>query len=471
MTVAIYIRVSTEEQVKEGYSIGAQKEMLKAYCTSQDWTSYKFYVDEGISAKDTNRPQLKLMLDHVKQGLVEKVLVYRLDRITRSVRDLHEILEIFEQHDCSFISSTEPYDTSTAVGRLFITLVAAMAQWERENTGERVSMVLLERAKDGEWLAQAPYGFKKIKIKGKNGKMISTLKHDKETMPVLEDMIKKTKEGYSMRQLANYLNDSGIPTLRGYQWHITSIQGMLKNPALYGGMRWKGKIYKNRCEGIMTKEDHDYLLKLLSDRQHKKKRAVNSFFIYQMKVICPVCGNHLTSERYSYKRKDGSLYQHNRYRCQVCALARRPAVSCGESNLEKSFINYMRQLTIENIPQLEKEKDPSELLKSKIKRVEKQREKYQRAWVNDLMTDDEFTDRMNETKKILGNWKEELTSSQTSYEQHFDQSAVKKIVNDFNKNWEYLTAKEKHQFLNMFVEGIKFRNEKRQVIVEDVLFY
>ncbi len=462
MTVAIYVRVSTEEQAKEGYSIGAQKDLLKAYCISQKWDNYKFYVDEGISAKDTNRPQLQLMIDHIKEGMIKTVLVYRLDRMTRSVLDLHKLLETFEKHECAFVASTEPYDTSTAVGRLFITLVAAMAQWERENTGERISMVLDQKAQNGEWLSQAPYGFKKIDKK---------LYHDEDQMLILKDMIKKTKEGYSMRQLANYLNDSGIPTLRGYQWHITSIQGMLKNPALYGGMRWKGKIYKNRCEGIMTKEEHDYLLKLLSDRQHKKKRAVNSFFIYQMKVICPVCGNHLTSERYSYKRKDGSLYQHNRYRCQVCALARRPAVSCGEKNLEKSFVNYMRQLTIENIPQLEKEKDPSELLKSKIKRVEKQREKYQRAWVNDLMTDDEFTDRMNETKKILGNWKEELASSQTSYEQHFDQSAVKKIVNDFNKNWEYLTSKEKHQFLNMFVEGIKFRNEKRQVIVEDVLFY
>lgn len=462
MTVAIYVRVSTEEQAKEGFSIGAQREMLKSYCKSQGWTNYKFYVDEGISAKDTERPQLQLMLDHIKEGMIKKVLVYRLDRMTRSVLDLHKLLETFEENDCTFVSSTEPYDTSTAVGRLFITLVAAMAQWERENTGERISMVLNEKAKRGEWLAQAPFGFKKVD---------KQLFHDEKQMPILKDMIKKTKEGYSMRQLANYLNDSGTPPLRGYQWHIASILAMLKNPALYGAMRWKGEIIEGTHEGIMTKEDHDHLLKILSDRQNKRKRRVNSFFIYQMKLICPTCGNHLTSERYTYLRQDNVLTEHNRYRCQVCALARRPAISCSERMLDAAFVDFMKQLTIEKVPEIEKEKDPSDLLKSKIARVERQREKYQRAWANDLMTDEEFTDRMKETKSILEEWEEELKASQPSYENHFDQDAVKEIVNDFNENWTHLEPKEKHHFLNMFVEGIKFTKEGRKIDVVDVLFY
>ncbi|MYL57401.1 recombinase family protein [Virgibacillus halodenitrificans] len=463
MTVAIYIRVSTEEQVKEGFSIGAQREMLKAYCISQGWNNYKFYVDEGISAKDTNRPQLQLLLDHIKDNIIEKVLVYRLDRMTRSVLDLHNLLKIFEDHNCAFVSSTEPYDTSTAVGRLFITLVAAMAQWERENTGERIKMVLDEKAKKGEWLAQAPFGFKKIN---------KVLHHDDEQMPILKDMINKTKEGYSMRQLANYLNDSGTPPMRGYQWHITTIQDILKNPALYGAMRWKDNIYENRHEGIMTKEEHQYLLKILSDRQNKKKRNVNSFFIYQMKLICPTCGNHLTSERYKYTRKtDGVLTQHNRYRCQVCALARRKAISCSEKAIDEAFVTFMKKLQFDSVPEPEQKEQPSSLLKSKIRRVEKQREKYQRAWVNELMTDDEFTERMNETKKLIDLWKEELSEVQTDYENHFDQESLKEIVNDFNENWLHLKPKEKHSFLSMFIEGIKFNKNGKEVNVVDTLFY
>ena len=463
MSIGIYIRVSTEEQVKEGYSIGAQKELLKAYCISQGWENYKYYVDEGISAKDTNRPQLQLMLDHIKTGMIKTVLVYRLDRMTRSVLDLHKLLETFEEYDCAFVASTEPYDTSTAVGRLFITLVAAMAQWERENTGERISMVLGQKALSGEWLAQAPFGFKKIDKK---------LHHNEEQLPILKDMINKTKEGYSMRRLANYLNDSGTPPLRGYQWHITSIQEMLKNPALYGSMRWKAEIIKDTHEGIMTKEEHEHLLKILSDRQHKKKRKVNSFFVYQMKLKCPTCDSHLTSERSAYTRKsDKMLMQYNGYRCQVCALARRKAISASEIKLDIAFVDFMKKLSVDVLPEVDKKADPAKQLKGNISRVERQRSKYQQAWASDLMTDDEFTERMNETKELLVAWKDELIASQTEVENHFDQDAIKEIVNDFNENWTYLEPKEKHTFLNTFVQSIRFEKSGQSVVVKDVLFY
>src|SRR5699024_10575153 len=137
-------------------------------------------------------------------------------------------------------SSTEPYDTTTAMGKLFITLVAAIAQWERENTGERISAVLTEKAKSGEWLAQAPFGFQRKK--DKYGQPTNELEHNEEEMFVLKDMIKKTLEGYSSRRLSIYLNDSGHAPKRGYKWHQTSVLEMLGNPVLYGAMRWKGKV-------------------------------------------------------------------------------------------------------------------------------------------------------------------------------------------------------------------------------------
>lgn len=116
--VGIYVRVSTEEQAKEGYSIAAQKEKLKAYCISQGWANYKFYIDEGKSAKDIHRPSLELMLRHIEQGIINTVLVYRLDRLTRSVRDLYSLLDYFDKYNAVFRSATEVYDTGSATGRL-----------------------------------------------------------------------------------------------------------------------------------------------------------------------------------------------------------------------------------------------------------------------------------------------------------------------------------------------------------------
>ncbi|WP_429999877.1 recombinase family protein [Metabacillus fastidiosus] len=149
MRTALYIRVSTEEQAKEGYSIRAQTERLKAYCVSQEWEVVDFYIDDGISAKDMNRPNLKRMIKHIEQGLIDCVLVYKLDRLTRSILDLYKLLEIFDKHNCKFKSSTEVYDTTSAIGRMFITLVAALAQFERENLSERVRMGMEQKAREG----------------------------------------------------------------------------------------------------------------------------------------------------------------------------------------------------------------------------------------------------------------------------------------------------------------------------------
>jgi site-specific DNA recombinase len=163
MKVAAYIRVSTEEQVKEGYSISAQKHRLEAYAISQGWEVVQFYVDEGISAKDLNRPELQRMIKNLEEGVFDCVLVYRLDRLTRSVLDLYKLLNIFEKHNIKFKSATEVYDTTTAMGRMFITIVAALAQWERENLGERVRMGMQEKARGGKWVINVPpFGYERV---------------------------------------------------------------------------------------------------------------------------------------------------------------------------------------------------------------------------------------------------------------------------------------------------------------------
>ena len=102
MTVAIYIRVSTVEQATEGYSIAAQKERLLSYCKAQGWDNYKFYIDEGISAKDTNRPELKRLFEDMRNGRINMILVYRLDRFTRRVVDFHRMLEEMNKYNCTF---------------------------------------------------------------------------------------------------------------------------------------------------------------------------------------------------------------------------------------------------------------------------------------------------------------------------------------------------------------------------------
>lgn len=475
MTVGIYIRVSTEEQANEGYSISAQRERLKAFCVAQGWDEHKFYVDEGISGRNTKRPQFKKLMKDVKDGHIKILLVYRLDRLTRSVRDLHNILDELDKYQCVFRSATEIYDTSTAMGRMFITIVAAIAEWESANLGERVSMGQLEKARQGEWLAQAPYGF----YKDENDK----LKIDEEKIKAIKLMIQKVQEGTSFRQLSIYMDSTEHKPKRGYKWHIRTLMDLMKNPALYGAMYFKGKIYENTHEGIMTKSEFDTLQKMITSRQNQKTRNVSSHFVYQMKVVCPDCGSRCSSERSVWTRKtDNETMVKNAYRCQVCALNHkdRTAFNVREVKLDEALIEYMADFIL--VPSEKKENlaDESVGLKKELQQLENQRSKYQRAWAVDLITDEEFKTRMDESRIRVEELQLELKNTKSADHNDVDIERYREVARKFNVSFEKLNQKERRDFVQMFVESIEieilertkakgFRNQR--IRISDVRFY
>ncbi|NMH72822.1 recombinase family protein [Bacillus sp. RO2] len=466
MTVAIYIRVSTEEQVKEGFSISAQREKLTAYCKSQDWNDFKFYIDEGISAKSTDRPQLKTMLEHINQGIINTVLVYRLDRLTRSVQDLYVLLDEFQRNSCTFKSATEIFDTTTAMGRMFITIVAALAQWERENLGERVRMGQIEKARQGQYSAKAPFGYYKND---------NRLVKDPNESQVVLNIIRLVKEGCTIRKIAHHLDDT-YPPIRGYKWHIRTILDILHNPALYGATRWKDEIIEGTHFGIVTKEEFENLQKLLHDRQNFKKRETYSIFIFQMKIECPTCGSRLTSERSKYKRKrDNAIVESNHYRCQVCTLNKRKSIGISEKKFEKAFLEYLKNEGFNFQPnEVEKHDDNQADLLKRIKQVEQQRAKYQKAWANGWVTDEEFSQHMSDTMKELKLLQDELKEA-NGFKHNvnvYEPEVIRDIVKNLNENWQFLTPKEKRELVQSFVEKIQFTiSEERKALVSLVSFY
>ena len=152
MIVGIYVRVSTIEQAKEGYSIGEQTERLQKYCEAHDWKIYKVYTDAGYSGKDTNRPALQNLIKDVKAGKLNMVLVYKLDRLSRAQKDTLMLIEdVFLKNNADFISMQENFDTSTPFGRAMIGILAVFAQLEREQIKERMKMGKDARAKEGKY--------------------------------------------------------------------------------------------------------------------------------------------------------------------------------------------------------------------------------------------------------------------------------------------------------------------------------
>jgi site-specific DNA recombinase len=467
MSIGIYVRVSTQEQATEGYSIAAQKERLKAFCVAQGWDDFKFYVDEGVSAKDTNRPQLAQLLEHIKNGQINILLVYRLDRLTRRVKDLYTLLETLEKYKCTFKSATEPYDTATAMGRMFIGLVALLAQWETENLSERIKMALEEKVSNGERVGAIPFGFDLSRDE-------TLIKNEK--APIVLDIIEKLKSGMSSNAIADFLNT----TNNDRQWRANTVLRLLKNPAIYGATKWNDQIYENTHEGLISKTEFIKLQQILEDRSVHPRREVENTYLFQGVLSCPVCDRPLSVNRYIRKRKNDDEFQNAIYRCQICRKEGKFNLTIGEHRFLSALYEYMKNVEIKDV-ELVEEQSEREIYVEQLKQIEKKREKYQKGWAADLISDEEFEKRMNETKGIYAELKKKLESIKSPV--IIDTEAIKNIIFRFNQTFSYLTQEEKRFFIAQFIRKIEFklipqpptdkRNKKGKdlVVFTDVLFY
>ena len=253
---AIYIRVSTDAQREEGYSIDAQKEMLTAYCVSKSIRDYEYYIDGGYSGSNLERPELKRMVDDIKQDKISCVLVYKLDRLSRSQKDtLFLIEDVFNPHGVDFVSLNESMDTSTPLGRLMLGILSAFAQLERENIRERTSMGMKERVKEGFWMGggRVPFGYDYDPDKG-----ILVPNSDADTVRKVYELYLK---GYSTNAIARSLGLKYEKLAR----HIL----MRKTNA--GIIVYKGEEFKGRHEPIISMETYERAMQAMAERAGQKR--------------------------------------------------------------------------------------------------------------------------------------------------------------------------------------------------------
>lgn len=304
MKCAIYVRVSTEEQVKEGYSIPAQKERLRAFCLSQGWEIVEEYIEEGWSAKNLDRPIMQRMLRDIKRKEIDIILVYRLDRLTRSVLDLYNLLKTFDENNVSFKSATEVYDTSTAMGRLFITLVAALAQWERENLGERVKFGMEQMIHEGRKPGgHSPYGY----FFDANFKCTIIESESK----IVRKIYQWYSSDFGYRTIAKYLNEMGIKPRIADKWNANSVREILLNDMYIGIYRWGNVVLYDHHPAIIEKELNDQVKKMMSKKPSDRTRIGT----YPMTGVlrCGNCEDHPPIQG-RYDKRDQKLY----YRCMNC---------------------------------------------------------------------------------------------------------------------------------------------------------
>ncbi len=223
---AIYTRQSVDKM--DSISIESQLEYCK-YETRGN--PYKSYSDKGYSGKNTNRPAFEEMLEDIKQGKVSRVIVYKLDRISRSILDFANMMEIFAAHNVEFVSSTERFDTSTPIGRAMLNICIVFAQLERETIQKRVADAYYSRSKRGFYMGgRIPYGFEKTNtvIDGIRTSMYVPIPEEAEQIRLMYSLY--ANEDNSLGDIISYFNEHGIKHLRGGMWSVGRISDMLRNP-------------------------------------------------------------------------------------------------------------------------------------------------------------------------------------------------------------------------------------------------
>jgi site-specific DNA recombinase len=213
-----YCRVSTEEQAREGVSLDAQRERIAAHCVATGRVLSEVYVDHGESAKSLNRPEIQKLLDRVEAGEIGAVVVLKLDRLTRSVRDLLNLIDLFEKRGVALLSINETLDTSSAMGRCVIKVIGSFSELEREQIGERTAMALGHKRRNGAVYGHTPFGWRR------EGDRIV---EDHEQQIELKEMRALLQAGESYNQIAAFMNDKGKPPARGKQWYASSVRAVL----------------------------------------------------------------------------------------------------------------------------------------------------------------------------------------------------------------------------------------------------
>ena len=226
MKIIGYVRVSTREQAEGGVSLAMQEEKVQAYCVARDWECSEIIIDAGETGAKLTRPGLEQVIALCRSGATEGVVVLKLDRLTRSVKDLGYLIEdVFEKNGVAFTSVQDNFDTTTANGRLVLNILGTVAQWERDVIAERTSAALQHKKANRQVYGQVPFGFSL----GADGE---TLEDDVHQQEVLTRMLAWREEGLSLQQIADKLDDEAVPTQNGGQWWPGTVNKILNAEAI-----------------------------------------------------------------------------------------------------------------------------------------------------------------------------------------------------------------------------------------------
>ena len=467
----IYIRVSTEDQAREGFSLGEQEEKLKQLCDYKGYEVYKVYCDAGISAKDMeHRPKFQEMLKDMKDGKINYIVAYKLDRVTRSVRDLEELISQLEKYNTYLVCDRDDVNTSTANGRFFVRMLTVLSQLEIEIVSERTKFGLNGAIKSGHLPGQVALGFKK----DGNRKTII----DPATAPIVKRVFDLYLQGKTFLQISNIFNEEKV---LNKNWKDTHIERIINNRLYMGDYEmykrlkeWKNVepvIYMNVVDPIIPRYiwEECQAQKIINQRTYTRDR-VYTFF---QKLKCPRCGKIMKCKGSGGKRK-----KYVYYNCEDCHENIRE--SYVEEEFEKivgqllRFDNEYNELFLPLFADKEKQVDKSDI-EREIINLTKQKERIKKAYMSEVVELDDFKEDLkviNEKLDILTKQLEkekdlknrnrftpEKVMADRDIQRIFMQNG--KDVSMFLTQWTTMTKEDKQEFIAKYIESLTFEKDDR----------
>lgn len=435
-SVAIYARVSTEEQAEEGYSIQAQLDTLRQYAKQNRYIVSKEYKDEGISGKSIqNRPQLQQLLRDAKQGLFQEVIVWKINRISRNQLDLLTIVDELQKHGVSFRSFTENFETETPMGRFALQMMGSVAELERNTIVDNVKMGMKQRAKQGKWNGGKVLGYESVEVEG------SKFRKRKETQLVIVEseatlvrmIFEKYASGKGIKAIANELNHLGYKTKWGKPFSVVAVKDILNNPLYVGKIRfnkqenWTVKRRKGtNASPILADGEHEPIISeelwntvqaMYKTKSEKPAQVFHGSFPFTGVMRCPMCGHGMVAQRATRKNKNGEIKYTLYYQCGQ--FANKGSAVCRANSVRADYAEEEILARIEKIvnqPQItedvarelgQRQEVDKEPLEQELKHVDKELAdlkrkmgKYLILYENDGLEAEELRKRVRELSEI-----------------------------------------------------------------------
>ena len=478
----VYIRVSTEDQAREGFSLGEQKEKLLQLCSYKGYKVFKVYEDAGISAKDMeHRPAFQEMLADMKKGKINYIVAYKLDRVTRSVRDLEELIAQLEKHNCYLVCDRDDVNTSTANGRFFVRMLTVLSQLEIEIVSERTKFGLNGAIKSGHIPGQRPFGY----MKSEDKKMIV----DNATKPYVEKIFDMYLEGKSFQAIANYFNENNIYPKK--KWKDTTIQKIIDNKIYMGDYeQWKriGKkenlqpiVYMNVVEPIISRAKWEdcQRQKEINQRTYTRDR-IYTFF---QRLKCPNCGRIMKC-----KGSGGKKRKYMYYTCEHCHI------NFNEDYVERLLKDFIYDLLEYDmavkkffLPILEDKTNnlDTTTIDKEIKDLEKQRDRIKNAYIKGIVEMEDFKEDYKLIEDKLANLeskKLELVNLETFHYSPHELLAERDVEREkmirldtlntlLKSKWNSMEKFEKQEFISKFIDTIEIKkDDKGNYLLEKINF-